>query len=234
MQRSLPRPAARGVLGSRVAPGALCLLACLACLSLPAAAQAPRVQLGGVMGARALLIIDGQRQLLAVGDSAQGVRLRTLQADSAEVEVQGRALTLRLGAAALVPESGATRPRPANEIVLTAGPGGHFVTDGAINGRPARFLVDTGATTVSLGQADAERLGLDLRHGQQGLSSTANGTVPVVLLTLARVRVGEVEVSQVPAVVMPQPMPYILLGNSFLTRFQMRRENDVMRLELRR
>jgi aspartyl protease family protein len=32
---------------------------------------------------------------------------------------------------------------------------------------------------------------------------------------------------------MPQPMPYVLLGNSFLTRFQMRRDNDVLRLELR-
>ena len=46
-------------------------------------------------------------------------------------------------------------------------------------------------------------------------------------------RVGEVEITQVGAVVMPQPMPYVLLGNSFLARFQMRRDNDVLRLELR-
>lgn len=215
--------------------GALGLLCVLAGLGLPvAAADPPRVQLGGVMGARALLIIDGQRELLAVGGSAQGVRLRALQGDSAEVEVQGRVLTLRLGAATLATGRDAAKPDAAGAIVLTAGPGGHFVTEGSINGRPVRFLVDTGATTVALGQAEAMRLGLDLRHGEPALSSTANGAVPVLRLTLARVRVGEVEVTQVPAVVLPQPMPYILLGNSFLTRFQMRRENDVMRLELRR
>jgi aspartyl protease family protein len=48
------------------------------------------------------------------------------------------------------------------------------------------------------------------------------------------VRVGEVEVSNVDAIVMPAQMPYVLLGNSFLSRFQMRRDNDVLRLERRR
>jgi aspartyl protease family protein len=37
----------------------------------------------------------------------------------------------------------------------------------------------------------------------------------------------------VEALVMPLPMPHILLGNSFLTRFQMKRENDVMTLTRR-
>jgi aspartyl protease family protein len=55
----------------------------------------------------------------------------------------------------------------------------------------------------------------------------------VQIVSLDRVRVGEVEISNVGAVVMPQALPYVLLGNSFLSRFQMRRDNDVMRLELR-
>ena len=46
-------------------------------------------------------------------------------------------------------------------------------------------------------------------------------------------RIGDVLVYNVDAVVSPAPMPYILLGNSFLTRFQMKRENDVMTLDLR-
>ncbi len=49
----------------------------------------------------------------------------------------------------------------------------------------------------------------------------------------ASVRIGDVQVYNVDAVVSPAPMPYILLGNSFLTRFQMKRENDVMTLDLR-
>jgi aspartyl protease family protein len=124
-------------------------------------------------------------------------------------------------------------PAASREIVLSAGPGGHFTPGGAINGRPVRFMVDTGATLVALGRDEATRLGLDLSGARAGISQTANGPVPVQVVVLDRVRVGEVEVTQVGAVVMPQPMPYVLLGNSFLTRFQMRRDNDILRLELR-
>jgi aspartyl protease family protein len=129
--------------------------------------------------------------------------------------------------------AGAARANAGREIVVTAGTGGHFITPGSINGRAVQFMVDTGATSVAISQADAERVGLDWRGAKRALSSTANGAVPVHLLTLNSVRVGEVEVANVSAVVVPAQMPYVLLGNSFLTRFQMRRENDVMRLELR-
>jgi aspartyl protease family protein len=50
---------------------------------------------------------------------------------------------------------------------------------------------------------------------------------------LASVRVGDVEVPNVEAVVMPAAMPHVLLGNSFLTRFSMKRDADTMRLERR-
>lgn len=195
----------------------------------------PSVQLAGVMGGtKALLVVDGQTQMLAVGEQARGIRLLSLQGDTAEVERGGLRLSLRVGASPAVVGSGLPKPGGAREIVLTAGPGGHFTTGGAINGQAVSFLVDTGATLVSLSQSEAVRLRLDLRSGQRGLSSTANGTVPVVMVTLNSVRVGEVEVINVPAVVMPAQMPHVLLGNSFLTRFQMRRDNDVMRLEYRR
>jgi aspartyl protease family protein len=62
---------------------------------------------------------------------------------------------------------------------------------------------------------------------------TANGVVPVHSVTLDSVRIGGVVATYVEAVVIPAPMDYVLLGNSFLTRFQMKRENDVMRLEKR-
>jgi aspartyl protease family protein len=47
------------------------------------------------------------------------------------------------------------------------------------------------------------------------------------------VRLGDAEVSDVTAVILPQQMPYVLLGNSFLTRFQMQRDNDQMTLQRR-
>ena len=63
------------------------------------------------------------------------------------------------------------------------------------------------------------------------MSSTANGPVPVYAVNLTAVRVGTVEIANVAAVVLPSDMPLVLSGNSFLNRFSMRRDSDVMRLE---
>jgi len=201
-------------------------------VALPLAAAAQSVSLAGQMGRKALLVIDGRTVTLAVGESRQGVRLLALDSGAAQVEWNGRVSTLHAGAAPVSVGDGA----PAGggrEIVLTAGPGGHFRTAGAINGRPVQFLVDTGATVVAMGQADAQRIGIDTRQARRVMMQTANGNAPAQLVTLSAVTVGEVTLANVQAVVMAAPMNHVLLGNSFLTRFQMRRENDVMRLELR-
>ena len=63
--------------------------------------------------------------------------------------------------------------------------------------------------------------------------STANGVAQGFRIKLNSVRVGDVEVYDVDAVVTPQPMPFVLLGNSFLTRFQMKRDNNQMTLDKR-
>ena len=196
------------------------------------AAHAQNVALAGRMGERALLVINGTPHMLAVGGSASGVRLVRWDADDAEVELAGGRARLRVGGTPA--QLGAAPPAAqAREIVMTAGSGGHFTPGGAINGKTVRFMVDTGATLVAMGREDAQRLGVDLNDARQGLSQTANGPVPVYIVVLDRVRVGEVEISNVGAVVMPLTMPYVLLGNSFLSRFQMRRDNDLMRLQLR-
>ena len=104
---------------------------------------------------------------------------------------------------------------------------------GQINGKAVQFMVDTGATTVAIGKPDADRMGLEYQTGQPVRMNTANGVAQGWRIRLNSVRIGEVEVFNVDAIVTPQAMPYVLLGNSFLTRFQMRRENDVMTLELR-
>ena len=207
-----------------------CLVALL--LLAAAAAQAQSVSLAGRMGDRALLVINGQPLTLAVGGTAAGVRLLRWAGDEAEVEVAGAKSRLRIGATPA--QIGAARaPTAAREIVMTASSGGHFTPAGAINGQAVRFVVDTGATLVAMGKDEALRLNLDLSGARNGVSQTANGPVAVQIVVLDRVRVGEVEINNVGAVVLPQPMPFILLGNSFLSRFQMRRDNDVMRLELR-
>jgi aspartyl protease family protein len=117
--------------------------------------------------------------------------------------------------------------------VLTAGSGGHFIASGAINGRAVQFMVDTGAPSVAMGVSEAERLGIDYKKGQLTRGNTANGTVTAYLVRLNSVRVGEVEVFDVEAAVLPVNAGPILLGNSFLSRFQMTRMNDQLVLERR-
>ena len=209
------------------------LAAAALALGLHAPAWAQGVTLAGRMGERALLVVDGRPYTVAVGERAGDVRLLRWQGDNAEIERAGARQLLRPGAPAQLSALPATAAAAAREVVISAGPGGHFVAGGTINGRAARFMVDTGATLVSIGRDDAVRMGLDLRGARSSITHTANGPVPVQTLTLASVRVGEVELANVAAMVLPTPMPYVLLGNSWLGRFQMRRDNDVMRLELR-
>ncbi|KWT92098.1 Transporter [Variovorax sp. WDL1] len=94
-------------------------------------------------------------------------------------------------------------------------------------------MLDTGATTVALSAPDAQRIGLDFSKGRPVRMNTANGTAQGYLVRLNSVRVGDVEVYDVEAIVSQQPMPYVLLGNSFISRFSMRRDADQMVLEKR-
>jgi aspartyl protease family protein len=202
-------------------------------LLLPALAAAQSVQLAGQMGRKALLVIDGQTVTLGVGETRLGVTLKALDGQQAQVEWGGRTSTLSVGGAPVSVGRGAGGVG-GRSIVLPVGPGGHFVAAGQINGRAVQFMVDTGATMVALSQTDAERIGLDWRNAPRAMTQTANGAVPVHRVSLNAMRVGEVEVNNVEAIVMPARMPYVLLGNSFLGRFQMRRDNDLLRLERRR
>ena len=196
------------------------------------AAAAQSVALQGMLGSKALLIVDGSApKSVAPGETHMGVKVLSTLGDQAVVEFGGKRHTLRVGdAPASVGGSGSAR---GNKIVLTAGTGGHFTTQGAINGRAVQFMVDTGATSVAMSVQEAERLGVDYRKGQLGRASTANGTVTAYRVRLAAVRIGDVEVYDVEGTVVPANMPEVLLGNSFLTRFQMTRHNDQLVLERR-
>jgi aspartyl protease family protein len=195
-------------------------------------ASAQTMAMTGSMGGRALLVINGKTVTAAAGATVQGVRIVSVQSDQTVVEVNGDRQTLRLGAAQ-VDLGGASGSGGGTQIVLTAGSGGHFQTLGTINGRTVTFLVDTGATGVSMSAADATRIGLNYTQGQPINLQTANGTIRGWRVNLNSVRVGDVEVFNVDGVVAERDMPMVLLGNSFLSRFQMRRENDRMTLERR-
>jgi len=213
------------------APRLVALL--LAALSA-VAAWGQVVSFNGSLGDKAaLLLINGEPRTVSVGQQVRGVTLVSMNAGAAVIEIAGHRQSLQLGASPGRVGNGAAPASSGRQIVMSSGSGGHFTTTGSINGRTTEFLVDTGATLIALSQAEAERLNLPYRDGRRTLTQTANGVVPATMLTLASVRIGDVEVRNVDAIVVPGQMSMVLLGNSFLTRFQMRRDNDVMTLELR-
>lgn len=199
---------------------------------LPALAAAQSVSMSGSLGDKALLVIDGTPRTVAAGTTVAGVKVIKVTGSETLVEVGGKRQTLALGGAQ-VNLGGAASAGGGTQIMLAAGPGGHFVTSGSINGRAVRFVVDTGATTIAMGEADAKRIGLDYTRGQRGMVRTANGDVPSYRVSLREVRVGDVTVYNVDATVVPASMEVMLLGNSFLSRFQMRRDADILVLEKR-
>jgi len=208
-------------------------LAALLCAGAALGAHAESVTLTGTIGNRAILIVNGGApRTVAPGQSVDGVRLVSTREQQAVVEVAGQRLTLNMDSPVSV-GGGASGGAGGSRIVLPAGSGGHFVTQGAINGRAVTFMVDTGATSIGLSAADAQRIGLSYENGQQIRMNTANGVSVGWRVQLDSVRVGDVEVRNVDAVVSPQSMPFILLGNSFISRFSMRRDADQMVLEKR-
>lgn len=200
---------------------------------LAQAAIGQQVALNGVLGTKALLIVDGSApKSVAPGETHQGVKVVSASGDSAVVEVKGQRVNLRVGDA---PASVGTKANGAagTRIVLPVGSGGHFMSAGKINGREVNFMVDTGATMMALAVADAERIGLNYKSGQAMQANTANGVSQAWHVKLGSVRIGDVEVHDVDAAVVPQGMPFVLLGNSFLNRFKMQRDAGQMTLERR-
>ena len=101
------------------------------------------------------------------------------------------------------------------EVVLKDDRQGHFVAEGLVNGRPVRFLVDTGASLVSFPAGLARRLGLE--PGRPQASRTAGGPVTTYATRLDRLRLGNIVRQDVRASINPRMDGDIaLLGMSFL------------------
>jgi aspartyl protease family protein len=197
-----------------------------------AQSSAPSVALTGVLGSKALVVINGASpKMLSAGQEHGGVKLISVSGDQALLDIAGQRANLRVGDAPVSLGGGASTAG-GKKIVLPVGSGGHFMANGTINGRAIQFMVDTGATSVAIGMNDAQRLGIDYQKGQPVRMSTANGVAQGWRVVLSSVRIGEVEIYDVDAVVGPN-MPFALLGNSFLGRFTMNRGIDTMVLERR-
>jgi aspartyl protease family protein len=198
--------------------------------SFASLALAEDVSIVGLFGDKAVLVVDGGApRTVAVGQSVGRVKLIEVGKDSATLDINGRRAKIAIGEPVSVgPSAGAAR-----QITLVANTSGHFFTNGTINGSSVQFMVDTGATSVAMDRATAIRAGIDLSKGEIGYTGTANGTVEMVRVKIAKISVGDVTMFDVDGVVLPASMPILLLGMSFLNRMEMRRDGSTMVLTQR-
>ncbi len=96
---------------------------------------------------------------------------------------------------------------------------GHYWATARVNGVAVKFLVDTGASLVSLNKRDARRIGLDLDNLQRNVNvSTASGRTKGSSAIINDMSIDGIEMEEVSAVVIENGLEYSLLGMSFFNR----------------
>lgn len=207
-------------------------LTALMALAFTLPAGATDVTVVGLFSGKAVVTINrGQPRILAMGQTtAEGVKLVSVDAKGATLEIDGKRQVLEMG------QHFETAGQSGERTSVTLAPDsrGHFVTDAQVNGGHMRLLVDTGATMVRISTADAQRLGIDYTRGERGVSVVADGRhVPNWRLKLDSVSIGGLTLYNVDATVGEGSVGFGLLGMSFLSRTEMRREGQNLTLTKR-
>ena len=203
--------------------------ALIGCL-LSAALQAdPAINFIGQFGNNAVLNIDGKQHILATGEtSKEGIKLLSVTRDYAVIQYQGENLSLGYS----TPYQTTYKKSRKVEVTIWADELGHFSTPGTINGHLVNFLVDTGATSVAMNEVIAKKLGIDFRYsGEPTTVSTASGMALAHNVKLDSVKIGELELNNVDALVLEGGFPIeVLLGMSFLSQVEIERKGNVIKL----
>jgi aspartyl protease family protein len=196
-------------------------LAALALAAAEAGATSVLVMTAGPDRAQ-LLVDDRTLRTMRAGErSPEGVALIAATADDATLVIDGREVVLRLG------------ERNDGKVTLFADRDRRFRARIDVNGMRAIGLIDTGAEAVTIGRRLAAELGLDYANGRRAQLNTVVGQVPGFLVTLASVKIGPIEVANVPGVVADSDAPefgLVLVGASFLARVHLEQHGNRLTL----
>ena len=209
----------------------LSLSAFLLCSLSSSSAEATSVRVVALFQDKALVMINGKRQLLKVGGKTHsGIKLVKANSKEALIESNGQLRTYSLsrdmGGGISSPES--------KEARISRNNLGQYITQGSINNRSAEMLFDTGANVMAINAIEAKRLGIDYKKGTPVQVSTASDTVSAYKVTLSSVSVGGIRVSNVEATILEGGHPeIILLGMSYLSHVKFSEDNGVILLQSR-
>ena len=205
------------------------ILAIIISMTVASQVHAFDIKVYGLFKDMAVITVDGVQHKLKAGQtSPEGVKLISADSEEATLEINGKTESFQLGTYASIGFD--KKPKMEARIWSIQG---MYLTNGMINDQLVKFVVDTGASWVAMNKSQADKLGIDYtRTDDKAVASTANGQTVVHKVLLKKVKVGDIEIPNVHAAVLENSNPkYILLGNSFLDRVDMKREGDVMLLK---
>lgn len=207
-------------------------------LLLPVCAAAVQLQLVAATQDKATVIIDGgtPKTLHLKQSSVEGIKLIRADANGAEFQISKKRQYILIGGIGQV-GGGASRSTAAptsGALNLQADSRGHFWMNFSINGMPLQGLIDTGASSIVLSSQHARQVGLEYSKGTRSYASTASGNVVAFNVVLNEVRLGDMVLYQIPAMVLEGAFPKEpLIGNSLLNRLNMNRQGDQLTLSKR-
>ena len=206
----------------------LLIMAAILIVATQISAAEPMVRVMALFSNKAMLQINGKNHILKKGQNLNGVTLLSANGRAATVRFDN-GLEKSLGLNQSIQQ--AYKKPVTNKMTLYANRSGMFMTGGRINGQTTKFMVDTGATYVALSSTEADKLNLEFKSAPKVKLQTANEVASGWLINLESVKVGEIQVPQVKAVVMEGDTPHVLLGMSFLQHLKMERNGTAMTLE---
>ena len=195
--------------------------------AVQAGAEPKSVELEALLGKTAVLMIDGQRQTLRVGQSVAGVTLVATQPAAATLDIDGRRETVGLSQRV----STNFQQREDQVVTIPRDATMSYQTNAVINGYTTLVTVDTGATSVAISSEQAKAMNIDYSAGTPGRVETASGLSNGYQITLQSVSVGGIQVNNVRAMVVDGAYPgTVLLGMSFLRHVKLQEHNGILSL----
>lgn len=208
----------------------LLLVSTLLLATLAPAQSEVNIKVIALFSDKALIQVGDQQKVLSKGETFQGITLQSATARGAVVVINGEIQKLKLNRTI----RRKFKQRELAHSRIYKDEQGMYFASGKINDKPVRFVVDTGATYVTLSSQLARKIGVDYRRGSEGYANTASATIPVWQVVLDSVSVGDIRVANVMATVIEGSRPSaVLLGNSFLQHTELQRIGSVMELQQR-
>jgi len=205
------------------------LRACIVMLLLvPAAAtlaESGDVKVIALFSNKALLQVGDQQKVVSAGETFAGVLLQSATGRGAVVVIDGETMNLGLNQSI----AGNFKKPDRSKLRIVPDARGMYFVKGTINGTATSFLVDTGATHVTMSGNKARALKIEFKKGVRGIAQTAAALVPVWQVELNSVSIGGIKLSNVSATVIDGDKPEeVLLGNSFLRHTDMQQTNSLL------